>query len=74
MGQGGVSSSILLEGVFLVIEAMTRNIHLSLQVPVNWLNCRIPCHFKATPKGRWIRGCADTQSLRICLSTLSISF
>ena len=41
MGQGGVSSSILLEGVFLVIEAMTRNIiHLSLQVPVNLFFCR----------------------------------
>ena len=40
MGQGGVSSSILLEGVFLVIEAMSRNIHLSLQVPVNLFFCR----------------------------------
>ena len=22
---------------------------------LRWLNCRIPCHFKATPKNRWIR-------------------
>ena len=34
-----------------------------------WLEYRIPCHFKATPKNRWICRYADTQSLRICIST-----
>lgn len=54
-----------------ILEPFLAYIRQTLFRPTFWLNCRIPSHFKANPKDKWIRGYADTQSLRIRVSTLS---
>ena len=35
-------------------------LQLVIHVVQNWINCRIPCHFKAAPKDRWIWGYSVT--------------
>ena len=40
-------------------------LQLVIHVVQNRLNCRIPCHFKAAPKDRWMHGYSDTMYRRI---------
>lgn len=60
--------------VFLAVALLDSNQNIGfsvfLQWPVyvigiSWLNCRIPCHLKATPKDRWICGYSVTTYPRI---------
>ena len=62
--------------MFLAVALLdsTQNISFSifLQWPVyvisiSWLDCRIPCHLKATSKDGWIRGYSVTTYPRIHL-------